>query len=96
MGNSALDATAREPSAETLRMMIAACAFRTWGTSELSSEHNQCLFQHPSLLEVFEQARNRLVHLSGQLSMIRFDFGMSIPFASATVPPLDVSPLFSI
>src|SRR4249920_638635 len=83
MRNSALDAAAGKPGAKSLRMMIPSGAFCTRRASELSSEDDKRLFQHSSLLEIFQQTRNRLVHLSGQLGMIQFDLGMSVPVTSA-------------
>ena len=52
------------PDAEAVRMMVAPiAALRAWGAAKLGREDDESVIKHTTLLEVFEQASNRLVHL---------------------------------
>src|SRR5689334_22909933 len=83
MRNAPLHTPAGQPGRETLRMMIAPGLLRAWTSSEFRSPHDQCVLQHAPLLEIFEKAGDRLVDLGCEVSMIRFNLGMGIPFAAA-------------
>jgi hypothetical protein len=54
-------------------MMITAGAFRPGRASELRSKNNQRILEHPALLEILHQSGDRLIHLRGELGVIRED-----------------------
>src|SRR4029079_8841850 len=62
VSQSAFYTPARQPRAESLGMMIASCAFRARGASKLCAEDNERVLEHAALFQVFEEARNWLVH----------------------------------
>ena len=59
----AFDATAGQPGAKALRMMVAAGSFGARRASEFGAEDNQCLVEQASLLQVFEQSGDGLIDL---------------------------------
>ena len=88
--HTGFNAAAGQPCAETLRMMIAARAFRAGGSPKLSAKHNQCLLEHAAFLQILEQARNRPVHFSGKFGVVRFNLGVRIPRAAPTAAMEDL------
>ena len=88
---AAFDAAAGHPDAEAVRMMIApVAALRAWRATELGGEENERVVEHASLLEVFEKARDRLVHLLCEHGVTLLQTGMRIPRACCTIAMLEL------
>ena len=55
-GDAPPDAAAAEPVGEYKRIVVAALApLRAWHPAKLRCPEHECLFEHPSLLKVFEE-----------------------------------------
>jgi len=78
------NASARQPGAESLRMMITPGTLGAGRSSKFGSKDNQRVVQQAALFQILKQACDRLIHLTGQLRVIRLDARMRIPF---TTPP---------
>lgn len=80
VSNPALDSTASQRHRETIRMMIAAVRIlEARCATELRPDDHQSFLQHSALLQVSQQARDRLIDLLAQSRMITFQTAMSIP-----------------
>src|SRR5262245_17014759 len=86
MGNAAFDSPSCHPCAETLRVMVATGILRSRRSTKLCAENHQSLIQQSTLLQVFEQPGNWLIHLCCELGMVALDIGMGIPGASSASP----------
>ena len=86
--DAAFYSAAGEPRAKSLRMMIASGALGAGRASELRAEYHERIVEQAALLEILEQAGDRLIHLPGKLRVIRFDLRVGVPCApaSAAVP----------
>ena len=61
-----------------------------WRAAKLGSKDDQCVIQHPAALQVFEQPRNRLVDLRGEVGVILLDARVRIPGTAATTAMEDL------
>lgn len=87
--HSALDSGPREPHGEAVMIVVAAVAiFRSRSSSELTSPHDQRIFQQATLLEIIEQCRRRLIDIMAQLLYRFVMFGMRVPGLSIAVVKL--------
>jgi len=80
--HAASDARARHPHAESIRIVITTrctLAFTERHPTELAAPDDQRRIQQPTLLEITEQRRDRLIHLGPVLTVIFLDALMRIP-----------------
>ena len=80
VSDAALNPAARKPGAETLRVMVPPYPLRKWVAAKLSRKNTQGRIQQAALLEVFNESRNRLVHLSRHEPMAFFNFTVLVPW----------------
>ena len=77
---------ARHPHRKAIGVMVATVSFFAHRcSSELAAPNHECTIQQPSLLEIFQKARNRLVARKTHFAMVLFDGRMRIPLATCTV-----------
>src|SRR5262249_62287581 len=88
--DAALDAAAGQPGAEALRVVVAAVALGARRAAELRAPDDQRVLEHAALLEVLEQAGDRLVHLGRQGAVVALDAGVGVP---GPAPPAPVGDL---
>src|SRR5208337_5192540 len=77
-----LDAAAGQPHGEAVRVVVAAGALGklgSWLAAELASPDDQRLVKQTALLQVLDQAGDRLVGVAGVLGMIGDDVVVSVP-----------------
>ena len=91
VSDATLDATASQPTAEALRMMVPSGPLRGRSASKFCSPDNQRLVQQTASLQVLQQPCNRLVDLSRQIRVIILDVAMSVPRATT---PTSVEDLY--
>src|SRR6185295_15260267 len=79
--DATLQPSARQPSREAVRIVIAAVhhsgvraeigQFHSRCAAELSAPKHDRIIEHPTLLQILEQGGNRLIALPGEAAMIR-------------------------
>ena len=82
VADAALDAAAGHPDGEAVRVVVAAGLLAGLGdrqAAELAAPDHQRLVEQPALVEVGQQAGDRLVGLAGELLVVPLDVGVAVP-----------------
>src|SRR5439155_14390102 len=93
-GDAGLDAAARQPDGEAVRVMVAAEELRAAarlvhrGAAELAAPDDQSVLEHPARLQVAEQRGDRPVDLLALLRQVGDDV-ISLAGAAAVPAPVD-------
>src|SRR5439155_10871962 len=86
VGHAALDAAAGQPGGEAVGMMIAAVApLGAGGAAEFRAPNHERFVEQPALLEVLEEAANRLIDLAAQGRVAALEIAVRIPGAGAAI-----------
>jgi len=90
MDNTPLNAGARQPHREPVRMMVAAVGpLRTGRAAELASPNDERFVEQSALFEVLKQRGDRLIDLLTKRGVARLQPAMRIPRAGATVGAME-------
>ena len=86
--HAALDATARHPRCEAIAIVITTRALgilSRWLATKLTTPNDQCLVEHPALLKILQQARDRLVSVAGVVVVILLQIAVGVPVGVVVV-----------
>ena len=93
--------SARQPHGESVRIMVSSIdhaaigpvigQFNGWGPTKLAAPNHQGVFEHPALLQIFEERRDGPIAFSGQALMFRLNVIVTIPRLSRAMPQLNES-----
>ena len=75
----------------TAMVIFGELALRIDGTAKFTTEDDEGIFEHPSLIKIFEQSGSRLVDVLALLTDLRWQSTMLIP---ATVEKLNIPNTF--
>src|SRR5215472_608073 len=81
VNDAAFDTATGKPGAEALRVMIATIALSAGRAPELGAPNDQCVVEHATALQVFQQAGDGSIALCGKHRVIGLDTSVSIPLA---------------
>src|ERR1041384_1092215 len=92
VGGAAFRAAAREPDGEAPLIVVAAGRrgeLRRGRSSELARPEDERVFEHPALLEIGEERRDRLVAFQREPSVVLRDLVVVVPRLTGARPDLD-------
>ena len=82
VADAPLDAAARQPDGESVRIVIAAgllAGLSHGEAAEFAPPDHQRLVEQTALVQVRQQARDRPVRLAGELLVVALDVGVAVP-----------------
>ena len=90
MDDAALDAAAGQPDGEAERMMVAAVgAFGAGRAAELGGPDDERLVEQAALLQILQQAGDRLIDLRAVGGVVACEIAVGVPAAGAAVAAVE-------